>query len=63
MIFKIQIVSFNEREYNRAIVEANKKIKRLKEALKWCSSFIMTSNIDKVINVLEDILTELKSKN
>ena len=45
--FKRQIVAFNEREYNRAMVEANKKIKRLKEALKWCSSFVMTSNIDK----------------
>ena len=45
--FKRQIVAFNEREYNRAIQDANNKIKRLKEALKWCSSFVMTSNIDK----------------
>ena len=45
--FKRQIVAFNEREYNRAMVEVNNKIKRLKEALKWCSSFIMISNIDK----------------
>ena len=45
--FKRQIVAFNEREYNRAIQDANNKIKRLKDALKWCSSFIMTSNIDK----------------
>ena len=45
--FKRQIVAFNEREYNRAMVEVNNKIKRLKEALKWCSSFVMTSNIDK----------------
>jgi hypothetical protein len=45
--FKRQIVAFNEREYNRAMVEANKKIKRLKDALKWTSSFVMTSNIDK----------------
>ena len=27
--FKRQIVAFNEHEYDRAIVEANKKIKRL----------------------------------
>ena len=47
MKFEKQIVAFNEREYNRAMVEANTKIKRLKEALKWCSSFVMTSNIDK----------------
>ncbi len=45
--FKRQIVAFNEREYNRAMVKVNNKIKRLKEALKWCSSFIMISNIDK----------------
>ena len=45
--FKRQIVAFNEREYNRAMVEANTKIKRLKDALKWTSSFVMTSNIDK----------------
>ena len=45
--FKRQIVAFNEREYNRAMVEANTKIKRLKDALKWCGSFVMTSNIDK----------------
>ena len=45
--FKRQIVAFNEREYNRAMVEVNNKIKRLKDALKWCSSFVMTSNIDK----------------
>ena len=45
--FKRQIVAFNEREYNRAIQDANNKIKRLKDALKWCSSFVMTSNIDK----------------
>ena len=47
MKFEKQIVAFNEREYNRAIVDANNKIKRLKDALKWCSSFVMTSNIDK----------------
>jgi len=47
MKFEKQIVAFNEREYNRAMVEANTKIKRLKEALKWTSSFVMTSNIDK----------------
>jgi hypothetical protein len=45
--FKRQIVAFNEREYNRAMVEVNNKIKRLKDALKWTSSFVMTSNIDK----------------
>jgi hypothetical protein len=45
--FKRQIVAFNEREYNRAIQDANNKIKRLKDALKWCSRFVMTSNIDK----------------
>ena len=45
--FKRQIVAFNEREYNRAIQDANNKIKRLKDALKWTSSFIMISNIDK----------------
>lgn len=45
--FKRQIVAFNEREYNRAIQDANIKIKRLKDALKWCSSFVMTSNINK----------------
>ena len=45
--FKRQIVAFNEREYNRAIQDANIKIKRLKDALKWTSSFVMTSNIDK----------------
>jgi hypothetical protein len=45
--FKRQIVAFNEREYNRAIQDANNKIKRLKDALKWTSSFVMTSNIDK----------------
>ena len=45
--FKRQIVAFNEREYNRAMVEVNNKIKRLKDALKWCSNFVMTSNIDK----------------
>ncbi|MDG1722672.1 MAG: hypothetical protein P8H91_01050 [Flavobacteriaceae bacterium] len=47
MKFEKQIVAFNEREYNRAIQDANNKIKRLKDALKWCSSFVMTSNIDK----------------
>jgi hypothetical protein len=45
--FKRQIVEFNEREYNRAIQNANNKIKRLKEALKWTSNYIMVSNIDK----------------
>ena len=45
--FKRQIVAFNEREYNRAMVEANNKIKRLKDALKWTSNYIMVSNIDK----------------
>jgi hypothetical protein len=45
--FKRQIVAFNEREYNRAIQDANNKIKRLKEALKWTSNYIMVSNIDK----------------
>jgi hypothetical protein len=45
--FKRQIVAFNEREYNRAMVEANNKIKRLKEALKWTSNYIMVSNINK----------------
>lgn len=45
--FKRQIVAFNEREYNRAIQDANIKIKRLKDALKWTSSYVMTSNIDK----------------
>ena len=45
--FKRQIVAFNDRDYNRAMVEVNNKIKRLKDALKWTSSFIMTSNIDK----------------
>ena len=45
--FKRQIVAFNEREYNRAIQDANIKIKRLKDALKWTSSFVMNSNIDK----------------
>ena len=45
--FKRQIVAFNEREYQSAIQDANIKIKRLKDALKWCSSFVMTSNINK----------------
>ena len=45
--FKRQIVAFNEREYNRAMVDVNTKIKRLKEALKWTSNYIMVSNIDK----------------
>ncbi len=45
--FKRQIVAFNDRDYNRAMVEVNNKIKRLKDALKWCSSFVMTSNINK----------------
>ena len=47
MKFEKQIVAFNEREYNRATVEVNNKIKRLKEALKWTSNYIMVSNIDK----------------
>jgi hypothetical protein len=47
MKFEKQIVAFNDRDYNRAIQDANNKIKRLKDALKWCSSFVMTSNIDK----------------
>jgi len=55
--FKRQIVAFNEREYNRAMVEVNNKIKRLKEALKWCSSFIMISNIDKQ-KFVEDCVAE-----
>ena len=45
--FKRQIVAFNEREYNRAMVEVNNKIKRLKDALKWCSNYIMVGNINK----------------
>jgi hypothetical protein len=45
--FKRQIVAFNEREYNRAIQDANNKIKRLKDALKWTSNYIMVSNINK----------------
>lgn len=45
--FKRQIVAFNEREYNKAVQDANNKIKRLKEALKWTSNYIMVSNIDK----------------
>ena len=45
--FKRQIVAFNDRDYNRAMVEANNKIKRLKDALKWCSNYIMVSNINK----------------
>ena len=47
MKFEKQIVAFNEREYNRAMVEVNNKIKRLKEALKWTSNYIMVSNINK----------------
>jgi hypothetical protein len=47
MKFEKQIVAFNERDYNRAMVDANNKIKRLKEALKWTSNYIMVSNIDK----------------
>ena len=47
MKFEKQIVAFNEREYNRAIQDANNKIKRLKDALKWTSNYIMVSNIDK----------------
>ena len=45
--FKRQIVAFNERKYNRAIQDANNKIKRLKDALKWTSNYIMVSNINK----------------
>lgn len=45
--FKRQIVAFSEPEYLKAIEDVNIKIKRLKDALKWCSSFVMTSNIDK----------------
>lgn len=47
MKFEKQIVAFNERDYNRAMVEVNNKIKRLKDALKWTSNYIMVSNIDK----------------
>ena len=57
MKFEKQIVAFNEREYNRAMVEVNNKIKRLKEALKWTSNYIMVSNIDKQ-KFAEDCLAE-----
>ena len=55
--FKRQIVAFNEREYNRAMVEVNNKIKRLKDALKWTSSYIMVSNINKE-KFVEDCVAE-----
>ncbi len=55
--FKRQIVAFYEREYNRAMVEVNNKIKRLKDALKWTSSYIMVSNINKE-KFVEDCVAE-----
>jgi hypothetical protein len=55
--FKRQIVAFNDRDYNRAIQDANNKIKRLKDALLWTSSFVMNSNINKE-NFAEDCVAE-----
>lgn len=57
MKFEKQIVAFNEREYNRAIQDANNKIKRLKDALKWTSNYIMVSNINKE-KFAEDCIAE-----
>ena len=45
MTFKKQLIAFSEADYNKAMSDAQEKIKRLYSALNWTAKYILVENI------------------
>ena len=45
MTFKKQLIAFSEADYNKAVADAQEKIKRLYNALNWTAKYILVEHI------------------
>ena len=57
MTFKKQLIAFSEADYNKAVSDAQEKIKRLYNALNWTAKYILIENI-KLNEFMENPMDE-----
>ena len=55
--FKKQLIAFSEADYNKAVADAQEKIKRLYNALNWTAKYILVENI-KLNEFMENPMDE-----
>ena len=57
MTFKKQLIAFSEADYNKAVADAQEKIKRLYNALNWTAKYILIEHI-KLNEFMENPMDE-----